>query len=66
MLRQQLNGRAFDATLAEKALLEIDQSVNDFLSGKAKTVAPAVDAPEETPAEAGEEEVGSGDEKNNT
>ncbi len=62
----KVNGRTFDATLAEKALLEIDKSVNDFLSGKAKTVTPAVDASVETPADAGEEEAGSGDEKNNT
>lgn len=62
----KVNGRAFDATLAEKSLSEIDKNLNDFLSGHARTNIPAVDAPEDAPADAGEEEAGSGEEKNNT
>lgn len=59
----KINGRAFDATLTEKSLSEIEKGINDFLSGRAKTIAPAVVTPEETPVDAAEEEAGSGDEK---
>jgi len=62
----KVNGRAFDATLAEKSLSEIDKGINDFLSGKAKTVEPVPVAPEEAPAEAGEEEIIRAEENNKT
>lgn len=62
----KVNGRALDATLAEKSLSEIDNALNDFLSGKAKTVTPEPVVPEEMPADAGEVEAGSEEVKNNS
>ena len=62
----KINGRAFDATLAEKSLSEIDKGINDFLSGKVKTAEPVPVVPDAAPAEAGEEENSRADENNKT
>lgn len=61
----KVNGRAFDATLAEKSLSTLDKAINDFLSGKIASFEPAVVVPEDPPAETGEEETGRGEGKDN-
>jgi uncharacterized protein YdgA (DUF945 family) len=61
----KVNGRIFDATLAEKSLTEIDKSINDFLSGRVKPVEPPVVTPEVTPVDASDGDAGSVDDKKN-